>query len=300
MEYVLFAFLAMCSAGANAIFNKFASVKTTSSVSSLIKSTFMVIGCFIVTCILGHVNDLYSLTNEQWLFIGINGLLTSVDWIFYFAAMKRSNLEAFTPFNETAQLFFGNIFFLIFMFSITTNGGRPLTIALYCGGLTFLFVALFVIIFSKKLNPQINKKWVIFAFLAAISYAATLLVMKLKLSDVASDVISFHQMIVVVVVSLLTTLVKKEWASFQVIKLKGYLIYFVAAIFNTMLMIFRYQALSYSNSIPSIVNVIVSLEFVIVAIITIFFKKRDDKLITFIIIVLVCLGMVLNMLSGIL
>lgn len=53
MEYILFAFLAMFSAGANAILNKFASVKTTSSVSALIKSSFMVIGCFVVVCILG-------------------------------------------------------------------------------------------------------------------------------------------------------------------------------------------------------------------------------------------------------
>lgn len=248
-----------------------------------------------------HVQGLYSsLTKEQWLLIAINGLLTSVDWIFYFAAMKRSNLEAFTPFNETAQLFFGNILFLIFMFSTVTNGNSPLTIALYCGGLAFLLIALIVIIFSKKLNPQVNKKWIIFAILAALSYAATLLVMKLKLNDVSSDVISFHQMTIVFGISAIAMLIKREWSSFKEVNFKGYAFYFVAAIFNTMLMIFRYQALSYSNAVPSIINVIVCLEFVLVALATIFFKKKDDKIITFIVIILVSVGMILNMLSGIL
>lgn len=299
MEYILFAVLAMVASGCNAIANKFASGKISTAVSSVVKSFFMIIACFVIVCCFGHLDSLYELTSKQWLYIILIGLFTSADWIFYFAAMKRSHIETFIPFYETAQLLFSDLFFLIFTFSLVTNANNVVSVILYCVGLGFLLSAMVIVGFSKKLNPQVNRKWIIFALLAAIAYASTLLVMKTQIVDIPSDIISFHQIVIVFIVSLVVMLVKREWLFFKSISWKGYLIFFIAALFNTGLMIFRYIALSYSNSNPAIINSIIGLQFVLVAVVSVFFKKSDDKLITLIVISLLTIGVVLNMISGV-
>ncbi len=48
------------------------------------------------------------------------------------------------------------------------------------------------------------------------------------------------------------------------------------AVFNALMMVFRYRAFSYENSIPAIVNIIVGLDFVIVSIATIIFFKAKN------------------------
>lgn len=290
----------MVASGCNAISNKFASNKISSAVSSVVKSLMILIACFIISACFGHLPDLYNLTIDQWHWVVITGLFTSADWIFYFAAIKKSNLEAFTPFYETGQLLFGNVLFLIFMFSTVVNVNEPLSIVLYCGGLTFFAGALLVIAFSKKLNANVNRIWIVFAICAAVAYAFTILTMKMHLTALASDVISYHQIFVVFVVSIIVMLIKKEWSYLTHINLKGYLIFFISAIFNTMLMIFRYQSLSYANANPAVINIIISAQFVLVAIVTIIFQKRHDKLIISLAISLVIIGMVLDLLSGLL
>lgn len=82
------------------------------------------------------------------------------------------------------------------------------------------------------------------------------------------------------------------------LKWKDYGKFVIAAVFNALLMVFRYKALSYANAIPSIVNVIISLDFVLVSIATVLFFKAKNKKELVILILIVVAGMTLNVVSG--
>ena len=82
------------------------------------------------------------------------------------------------------------------------------------------------------------------------------------------------------------------------IKWMDHLYIFIGAVFNALMMVSRYKAFSYSNSIPAIVNVIIGLDFILVSIGTILFFKEKNKFQLSIIIILVVTGMILDVLAG--
>ena len=299
MIYILFAFLALISSVGNTIFNRISSHKISSVLSAVIKSFFITIACFIICLCFGHVNILYSLTKEQWLWIGILGLVTIVDWLFYFLALKRSHLEAFAPFESSAILFISNLLFVIFMIQTVTVGGSALNITLFFTGLAFLLAATLFAVLNKKINPIKKLTWVIFSVISATALAFTLVIVKIKLSDVPSDVVAYHQMSIVFVGCLIGLIFSKDKKEIKQVNLKTYFNFFISAIFNALLMVFRYMALACEGANPSIINIITGLDFVFVSIATVLFFKAHNKKQLGILILLVVVGMILSALPAI-
>jgi len=298
MEYLIFAGLALLASAANTIFNRISANHIGTVLSAVIKAFFIMIACLIITLCFGHIKDLYTFKNDELIWIIVLGLVTCVDWIFYFLSIKRAHLEAFSPYEASCVLFLSNLLFMIFMFGTVTKGGTSLNIILFFIGLGCLLVAMIYTVFNKKINPSTKKIWVIYATITALAMAFTLIIMKTKLSSVAPDIIAFHQMSIVFVVCLIILLFSKGYKEVKNIKWKDYLKFFVAAVFNALLMVFRYKALSYDNAIPSIINCIVSFDFCIVSLVTIaFFKEKNKKQIG-ILIAIIATGMILNVISG--
>jgi uncharacterized membrane protein len=154
-------------------------------------------------------------------------------------------------------------------------------------------------VLNKKINPITKIAWVIYSFVSATALAFTLLVVKLKLSDVHSDVVAFHQMLIVFVASSIMLCFSKDRFEIKNLKGKTYLNFGISAIFNAMLMVFRYAALARADANPSIINIIVSLDFVFVSIATVLFFKANNKKQLLILILLVVTGMILNALPAI-
>lgn len=299
MEYILFAVLALLSSVGNTIFNRISSHKIGSVLSATIKSIMITFACFFICLAFGHVNSLYSLNKEQWLWIILLGFITVVDWLFYFLALKRSHLEAFAPFDASAILFTSNLLFYIFMPESSTNGGSVRNIVLVSIGLIFVFLSMIYAVFNKKINPVEKLTWVIYSLISAIALASTLVVAtKIKQTGVASDVIAFHQMFVVFIVCALMLVFSKDKFEIKNLKGKVYLNFFISAVFNALLMVFRYLALGQSNSNQSVVNVIVGLDFVFVSIATVLFFKEKNKKELLILIILVVAGMIFNALPA--
>lgn len=298
MEYILFSFLALLASSGNTIFNKLGANKASAITNAVLKSFFMVIACFFICLALGHVPILYSLSKEQWLWLSLVGVLMAVNWLFYFLAIKRSHLEAFAPFTSSGTLFFANTLFIIFTYALVTNGGKPLNVSLYFVGLALLLAALIYTVFNKKINPKAKLLWVMFALISVIAFAFVLLIVKTKLSDLPSDIVSFHQTSILFVVMLITSLFSKSIKEVVTIKWKVLLFIFIGAVFNALTVVAKYTAFSYANSIPAIVNVIVGLDFVIVSLATVLFFKSKNKLQLLLIIILVSAGMILNTLAG--
>jgi len=297
--YVLYAFLALISSVGNTIFNRISSNKIGSVLSATIKSLFITIACFLICVCFGHVNILYSLSNEQWLWVGVLGLVTIVDWLFYFLALKRSHLEAFAPFESSAILFLTNLLFVIFMIRTVTSGGSTLNVILFFAGLTLLFAATLFAVLNKKINPTKKIAWVIFSIVSATALAFTLVIVKLKLSDIPSDVIAFHQMLTVFLGCAIGLIFSKDRLEIKTVNLRTYLNFFISAIFNALLMVFRYMSLACEGANPSIISIIVGLDFVFVSIATVlFFKAHNKKQLTILIIIVVA-GMILSALPAI-
>lgn len=299
MNYIFYAILALfCSVG-NTIFNRISSERVGSILSATIKSFMIMFACLIISLSFGHIKQLYSLNNNEWLWIGILGLITIIDWLFYFLALKRSHLEAFAPFEVSSILFISNLLFSIFMINTVTRGGSTLNVILFYSGLALLLASMVFAVLNKKINPKTKQTWVLYSLVSATALAFTLLVVKLKLSNVQSDIVAFHQMSIVFVVSIIMLFISKEKQQIKQLKGKTYLFFFISAIFNALLMVFRYKALASANAIPSLINVIISLDFVFVSIVTVLFFKANNKKQLLILIILVVSGMVLNALPAI-
>ena len=299
MKYILFAFLALFSSVGNTIYNRISSHKIGSVLSAAIKSLLITVACFFICLAFGHVKVMYSFNNEQWLWIGILGAITIVDWLFYFLGLKRAHLEAFAPFEVSAILFSSNLLFSIFMMSTVISGGSALNIVLFYSGLAVLLVSMIYCVFNKKINPTAKLSWVIYSLISATALAFTLLVVKAKLADVPSDVVAFHQMLIVFVVCSILLCFSKDKYEIKSIKGKTYFNFFVSAIFNALLMVFRYKALASEGANPSIIVIIVSLDFVFVSIATVLFFKAKNKKQLVVLIILVVSGMLLNALPSI-
>ena len=300
MTYILFAVLALISSVGNTIFNRISSHKIGSVLSACIKSFMITIACLLICLCFGHIKELYSLNKTDWLWIGILGCITIVDWLFYFLALKRSHLEAFAPFEVSAILFVSNLLFSIFMINTVTSGGTPLNIVFFYSGLLIILASMFYAVFNKKINPIAKFSWVIFSLISATALAFTLLVVKLKLSHLHSDVVAYHQMIIVFIVSGIMLIFSKDKHEIKTIKPNTYLDFFISAIFNALLMVFRYKALASANANPSIINIIICLDFVFVSIATVLFFKANNKKQLVVLIILVVSGMILNALPAIL
>lgn len=298
VEYILFAFLGLLASAGNTIFNRLGANRASALTNATVKSFFIVLACFLISLAFGHVPTLYSLSLEQWLWILLIGALTSIDWFFYFLAIKRSHLEAFAPFCAAGILFFSNLLFSIFTFALVTNGAKPLNVVFYFIGLVCFLGSLIYIVLNKKINPTAKWLWVLYASLSTISFAFVLLIAKLKLTAIPSDVISFHQMCFVFLTMLIGSLFTKSIKEIVTIKWIDHLFIFFGAVCNALLMISRYTAISYENSIPAIVTVIIGLDFVLVSLGTVLFFKAKNKLQLLIVVVLVVIGMVLNVLAG--
>ena len=160
--YILFAVLALFSSVGNTIFNRISSHKTGSLLSAVIKSFMITFACFIICICFGHIKELYFISKSDWLWIGILGGITIIDWLFYFLALKRSHLEAFAPFEVSAILFISNLLFSIFMISIVTNGSSALNIVLFYSGLALILISMFYAVLDKKINPTAKKTWIIY------------------------------------------------------------------------------------------------------------------------------------------
>lgn len=296
--YILFAVLALFSSVGNTIFNRISSDKVGTVLSATIKSFMITLACFLICLSYGHINVLYALTDEQWLWLGILSLVTVVDWLFYFLAIKRSHLEAFAPFESSYILFASNLLFVIFMVGAVTGGGHPLNIAFFIVGLAFLLASTLFAVLNKKINPKKRIGWIIFALISGTALAFTLVIVKIKLQDVESDVIAFHQMLFVFGACLICLPFSKDRKEIKKVKFRTYLDFFISALFNALLMVFRYKAFTSEHAVPSIINVIVGLDFVFVSIATVlFFKEKNKKQLT-ILISLIVVGMILVTLAS--
>ena len=300
MAWILFAVLALFSSVGNTIFNRISSHKIGSVLSAFIKSFMITIACLIIALCFGHVKELYSLNKTDWLWIIILGCTTIVDWLFYFLALKRSHLEAFAPFEVSAILFISNLLFSIFIFATVTSGGTPLNIVFFYSGLLIILVSMLYAVFNKKINPITKFTWVIYSLVSATALALTFLIVKLKLNHIHSDVIAYHQMLIVFIASGIMLIFSKDKCEINNIKFKTYFDFFISAIFNAGLMVFRYMALASANAIPSIINIIICLDFVFVSIATVLFFKANNKKQLVVLIILVVSGMVLNALPALL
>lgn len=301
MTYILFAICALISSIGNTIFNRISSHKIGSVLSATIKSFMITIACFFICLAFGNVKILYALTKEQWLWLFLLGIVTVIDWLFYFLALKRSYLEAFAPFEAAAILFMSNFLFSIFLTDSATKGGSTRNILLVAIGLAFVLASMIYITFNKKINPAAKLTWIIYSLVSATALAFTLVIAtKIQSTGLTSDVIAFHQMFIVFVVCCLMLLFSKDKREIKNTKPKVYLNFFISAVFNALMMVFRYLALGAPNNNPAVISVIIGLDFVFVSITTVIFFKANNKKELTILIILVVAGMVLNALPEIL
>ncbi|MCR5333117.1 MAG: hypothetical protein K6E11_03790 [Bacilli bacterium] len=298
MEYILFSFLALLASAGNTIFNRIGAKRASALLNATVKSFFIVIACFLICLAMGHVPTLYSWSSTDFIWLSVVGVLTAIDWLFYFFAIKRTHLEVFAPFTASGVLFTSNLLFLIFMFASVTNGGKPLNITFFIIGLLCMVGAMMFVIFNKKMNPSQKFIWIIYDVISVVAFAFLLLVVKMKLSHIPSDVISFHQMLITFVILFIAACASKTIVEIGKIRPLDHLYIFIGAVFNALMNIFRYQAFSYDTCIPAIVNVIVALDFIIVSAITVIFYKSKNKVALIIAISLIFTGMVLNLLAG--
>lgn len=302
--YILYAFLALIPYFGLTVTNKLCSGKTSGFFLSFFKGTLMIPFSFIIVVLLGHFSDLYTcFVNEPILivYVGISSLLIAANWLLYFVSMKKSTLEAFTPYNMNGLLFGVNLFSLILMSGVVTNGNKTANWVLYILGLCLSVSTIVIYMFNKTVKQGCNKTWTIFCLLGNLSFGlSTALIAKYVGVKVPSDVIQFYQGIGVSVISLVACLVTKDIKDFKKVDKHYVFVVALSALCETVEVVLQLFAVSQENANPAIVSIILAAGlYVVIYIYQLIKTKQKPTPIYLVLFIILVASMILTLLAGI-
>lgn len=298
MAYLL-AFFSFITTTCNTFCNKLGAGKNNCFVTSLIKSIFLFIGANIMVLAFGKFDSLFAINPTQWVFLLLSVATYIIHTVLYFLAIKQSNLHAFAPFMEPTILFTSNILYFIFMFSDVTGNGNPASIALYSLGLAMLAFAPMLIVFSKTLNKNCSRKWMIVAAISAMSLGLTNFFVKFGASGLHTSVLCWWQMGGLLVVMIALVFPLKLIPEIKKVNRKNLFFIFLSAIFAFASTYLRNYAYTFPDANPALINLIYSCAFVLVFIINCVSHHESIPKILWVVAFLVIGGMAVQMLSAI-
>jgi len=295
--YILFAFLSLFGNGANTIFNKYGGKNCSPYIFSFLKAVFIIIFSVLFAWITGGINQMFSLTGEQilWLVLGCAGF--AANYILYMIAIKKSNLYGFSPFVEITQLLFSNVFFLIFLTPTVVNVNSFASVALYLGGIILLLSAAVIIAFNKFLNENCNRKWILFAALATLCTAFQQLCVSYKLSNVNAGVISTYSGISLLIVGFVGAWIFGYLKELKTLGKKDYLFIFLSGLANTVVDISLFLAYASEGCNQAVVLTIFALNYIFVFTFSLIKERKKIRPVLWIITLLDLAGMILFVLA---
>lgn len=295
MNYIFLAIACLFLFLINTIFDKLASNNLSGILVSTVKAFICAIILIIYACITGTIKDIFVFNStKEILMVIFFGITQSCNWFLYFFAMKRSNLNAFSCFNETSFLFFANFWTLIFSFNGSINSTNPFSVVVYIIGLLFTISGALLIFLNKKINEGTKKIWMAIDLAACCVGSIYSITGTIVLPNIPVEILTFYTMIAIFIVGLVISIINRDYKDIKKITKTNALAIGLGAVVNVSVFILRLTANSMDNANIAVVNVIIASYFLILTLGQAIFKKKKFQNVVWAVFILMVIGMVLS------
>ena len=97
-----YALLSAAFAGATTIFAKIGMKGIDSNLATAIRSIIILILAWLVVIYTGAQRQLPQLTQQNWIFLLLSGIVTGLSWIFYFKAIQLGDVSKVAPIDKSS------------------------------------------------------------------------------------------------------------------------------------------------------------------------------------------------------
>jgi len=309
--YILFSIFALLAVIGSIYFDKLVLRNSSWSFTAFVKAAFVFLVTFFIVAILGNVNKLYNFDWQYFVYFGVIAAFITVGWVFYFIALKKAEIEEFGILSCPSLLLINNILFSFFFLSSLTNGNKVVNLVFYFLGLALLLAGVLFMFFNKKLDLKSNKLYLIFTLIASLGFAlGVFFYTKTDIFDIGNvpslDIVFFHIMSVVTLVTLIICLIKKDIHKPLAKNYNLAIKHLISDCLGSLVFIFGYRCVNEVIAITTttanlfvVVNMIICFEFAVFAAYKIFFKKDKPFADNITLFIILLSGVIFSTLAGV-
>ena len=194
MTWLIMAIFSAVFAGLTSILAKCGIRKTDSDVATAIRTIIVLLFSIIMVLIVGSFRTITNISLTSFIFLILSGIATGASWICYFKALSMGDVNKVVPLDKSSTIL--TVLLAIIFFNETDN------LALKLIATAMLGIGIFLMIEKKKSEQEVkNRKWMIYAILAAVFAAATSILAKIGISDVESNLGTSIRTVVVLIMA---------------------------------------------------------------------------------------------------
>lgn len=214
--WVLFAFGSAIFAGLTAILAKCGIRNTDSNVATAIRTIVVLIFSWIMVFVVGAQDGLSEISARTALFLVLSGLATGASWLCYFRALQLGNVNQVTPIDKSSTIL---TMLLAFLFL-----GEAITVIKLLA-MILIGVGTYMMIQKKDTEEKTvtGRKWIYYAFGAAIFASLTSILGKIGIQDINSNLGTAIRTIVVLVMAWIVVFVTGKQHTIKTIDGKSWL-----------------------------------------------------------------------------
>lgn len=273
MSYILFAILASLFTAFTTIIVKVSLKNTSSNLVTFIRSCFIV---FLVLILLIFNKQLYNIKDidtKSLIFLILSGVFTGLSWLSYFKAMKLGDCNKVVAIDKCSYLL-TTLLFLIFYFDFTTKNANPLTIIMIVLSTGFIIFGTILMIPKSDINKNIKNSYIFYAILSLIFASLVSLFTKMGVRNVDTLLVLLIKTFVVVVVSLLFIVLKKEIVKIKSINKFEILIICISGCLTFLAWFLEIKALKNDFASPIVINGLIKSSVVFTFLLSSFILKE--------------------------
>lgn len=202
MMWVLYAFGSAFFAGITAILAKIGIKNTDSTLATAIRTVVILAFSWLMVGVVGSFEQIYTLSAHTLLFLVLSGLATGLSWLCYFHALQLGDVNKVTPIDKSSTVL-TMVLAMLFLGEAVT----PLKLV------SIVLIAAGTYCMLDKVQggsaPK-SRKWLLYAFGAAIFASLTSILGKVGIQGVESNLGTAIRTIVVLVMAWLVVFVTKK------------------------------------------------------------------------------------------
>ena len=180
MTWLVMAVLSAIFAGLTSILAKCGIKKTDSDVATALRTVVVLFFSWIMVFIVGSLGTINQISAKSLILLILSGIATGASWICYFKALSMGDVNKVVPIDKSSTIL--TVILAIVCFGETAN------ILVKLLSTALLGVGIFLMIEKKNTqNNSQDKKWIIYAVLAAVFAALTSILAKIGISGVESN-----------------------------------------------------------------------------------------------------------------
>jgi transporter family protein len=104
MNWFFWAFLSAVFAGLTAVLAKAGVAGINSNLATAIRTTVVLVICWLCAAFTMKAGDLASLSRRTWLFLTLSGVATGVSWLCYFRALQLGPVSKVAPIDKLSVI----------------------------------------------------------------------------------------------------------------------------------------------------------------------------------------------------